>query len=1320
MANPNSTFDNAIPSSNSSIPPPPTSIPPPIPPVTPLIPSMHNPNFSNPPSYSPPPSINGTPSSMVFLNLPVHTKLSRTNFLAWRSQIEPVLHAYGLINFISAPPLSSTSIDTVTGQVILNPDYLAWYKQDQMILAWLRASLSEPILAQVVSSTTSLDLWRTLTQTFSASSRARLTELKKKLQSIAKGGNSCTDFIQQIRALSDELAFIGYLVPDQDLVMAVLGGLTSEYNAFIVAVNSRQEPISFLEVQSLLLSHEMLLQTQNPPAPTLPASSNPTAFYANSQHGNVRSSNSNRNFRSYKARGGFNRSAAPSVRPRVPNSQPLLPTPVSSATGTSGSADAGNQAKYETCQICFKRGHTTRGCWWRCDMRYSDDFDQVPSRSNPPGPPPQAHVAQARSTSLPTNEWYLDSGATHHVTSDINNLSSFEPYTGGDKLQIGDGNGMQILNTGSSVLSFGNFSINLNGVLHVPLFTKNLISLSKVLADNNLTIEFYSCFCIIKDRHTSTTILHARVINGLYRFTISPSSVPQAFLGEKVAADIWHYRFGHPSLDTTRKILIASNLPCTNSTLNVCCDCNVAKCHKLPFNNSSTVSMAPLELIHSDVWGPAPLVTSNGFRYFVIFVDDFTRFSWIFFLHSKDEVVKVFASFKLQVENLVGNNIKILRTDGGTEFKPITRLFPQIVHQTTCPYTPEQNGVAERKHRHIIELSLAVINHASIPLRFWDEIFASVVYLINRMPPSLLSIDCAPYQRLFNKPPNYLELKVLGSQCFPLTKQYNVHKLQPHSVECVFIGYAMSQKGYRCLQPSTGRIFVSRHAIFNEQVFPFKSANNTIPQSPTPPQFDLWLPTCHTVHSSPTNSLTLGLQRSVSNSTSHESPSGPHTSHSPSSGPSLGPNNALFPISLDAAQHSQRSNNSTDSDRASNSPPDRQMISSSLPDTSFADDSIAPPPQNSTHPGHAMVTRSKDNTRHPRHFPDFVAFLASAPISMDSSNRPNYTLVVLIYVDDIIVTGSSSSTISSLIHTLQARFALKDLGSLGYFLGIAVKKDHDGLHLSQQQYITDLLCRTHMIKAQPVPTPMAVNTSLSKYDGDPFHDPKLYRAVVGALQYVTITRPDITFPVNKCSQFMHNPTTSHWSAVKRILRYLNGTIHLGLSFKPASSPILHAYSDSDWAGCPDDKRSTSAFCIYLGPNLVSWSSKKQPTVSKSSTEAEYRSLALAAAELIWVQLILQELQYQPSQPPVLWCDNIGATFLASNHMFHARTKHVEIDFHFIRERVQSNQLTVKFISSRDQIADGLTKGLTTNSFLDIRNKLMITSGPSTCGGDIRL
>ena len=175
--------------------------------------------------------------------------------------------------------------------------------------------------------------------------------------------------------------------------------------------------------------------------------------------------------------------------------------------------------------------------------------------------------------------------------------------------------------------------------------------------------------------------------------------------------------------------------------------------------------------------------------------------------------------------------------------------------------------------------------------------------------------------------------------------------------------------------------------------------------------------------------------------------------------------------------------------------------------------------------------------------------------------------------------------------------------------------------------------------------------------------------------------------MSKVSQFMHDLRNSHWSVVKRILRYLKSTIDHGLLMKKCTSTQLFAYFDADWAECPDDRKSTSGYCVFLGSNILSWSSKKQPTVSRSSTEAKYKVVANAAAELLWIQALLKELGVFLSSAPILFCDNIGATYLSSNPAYHARTKHIEIDYHFVRDRVASKTLMVKFLSSKDQLAD---------------------------------
>lgn len=228
-------------------------------------------------------------------------------------------------------------------------------------------------------------------------------------------------------------------------------------------------------------------------------------------------------------------------------------------------------------------------------------------------------------------------------------------------------------------------------------------------------------------------------------------------------------------------------------------------------------------------------------------------------------------------------------------------------------------------------------------------------------------------------------------------------------------------------------------------------------------------------------------------------------------------------------------------------------------------------------------------------------------------------LYMLVYVDDIILTGNRSAAIDIVVEQLSSTFALQDMGALSYFLGIEVKSTGPDLLLSQKKYTLKVLNKAGLSQCKPANSPCSPSVHLSLGDSPCYDNPVRYRQTVGALQYLTLTRPDIAFAVNKVCQFMHSPTKNHWSAVKRILRYLQGTQDHGLLFQRNSELILHAYTDADWAGCPDDRRSIGGFAIYLGSNLISWAARKQRAVSRSSTESEYKALADTVVELTWLE-----------------------------------------------------------------------------------------------------
>ena len=319
-------------------------------------------------------------------------------------------------------------------------------------------------------------------------------------------------------------------------------------------------------------------------------------------------------------------------------------------------------------------------------------------------------------------------------------------------------------------------------------------------------------------------------------------------------------------------------------------------------------------------------------------------------------------------------------------------------------------------------------------------------------------------------------------------------------------------------------------------------------------------------------------------------------------------------------------------------------------------------------------------------------------------------IFLLVYVDDILITGNNTTLIKKVMDDLSKTFAFKTLGSAGYFFGFEVHRDKSGILLTQSKYISNLLKKANMVSAKSCSTPMCSSNKLACDKGVPFENPYLYRSLIGGLQYLTLSRPDIAFLVNKLSQFLQAPTDEHWKACKRVLQYLQGTISLGFHFKPTDRLELEGYADVDWASSLNDKKSSSGYYTYLGGNLIVWSSKKQHVVSLSSYESEYKAIAQATTKIIWLKALLCELGISLYNTcPVIWCDNTKAGLMAANPVFHSRTKHIEIASHFVREKVDSKELEVRYVPTEYQVADVFTKPLTANRFDILKHKLNIRS-----------
>nr|KYP41856.1 Copia protein [Cajanus cajan] len=319
----------------------------------------------------------------------------------------------------------------------------------------------------------------------------------------------------------------------------------------------------------------------------------------------------------------------------------------------------------------------------------------------------------------------------------------------------------------------------------------------------------------------------------------------------------------------------------------------------------------------------------------------------------------------------------------------------------------------------------------------------------------------------------------------------------------------------------------------------------------------------------------------------------------------------------------------------------------------------------------------------------------------------------LVYVDDILLTGNDLTFLHKFKSALAEEFSLKDLGFPNHFLSIEILLTSQGLFLTQHHYIQQLLERANMNDSKLVSTPMSSSFSFVISPNSSTYDAHLYHNLLGALHYLALTRPDIAFSVNKLSQSMQAPTTTHMQALKRILHYLKLVVDHGLHLTKSHTLSLTTFCDADWGGDKGDLKSTSSYIVHLRSNVISWSCKKQPTISCSSIEAEYRTIASTIAEL----LLLHELGVS-SSVPIIYSDNIGATYLCSNPVFHSRMKHLAIDYHFVRDLVSQNELKVTLVPSSHQLADLFTKPLSSPRHDFLKNKIGVIYSASILWGRV--
>jgi hypothetical protein len=279
-------------------------------------------------------------------------------------------------------------------------------------------------------------------------------------------------------------------------------------------------------------------------------------------------------------------------------------------------------------------------------------------------------------------------------------------------------------------------------------------------------------------------------------------------------------------------------------------------------------------------------------------------------------------------------------------------------------------------------------------------------------------------------------------------------------------------------------------------------------------------------------------------------------------------------------------------------------------------------------------------------------------------------IIVLIYVDDLILAGNNTVEITALKRLLDKKIKIKDFGPLHYFLGLEISRSKEGIFLNQRKYMLDLINSCDLLAGKLVQSPMIKDSLKNATETELFPEPERYRRLIGKIIYLTTTTLEIEYAVNQLSKHMHKPHQAHYHATIKIIHYMKNDPGQGLLYRNNSKLCIKAYSDADWATCPITRHSVTGYCVFLGDSLISWKCKKQSTVSRSSFEAEYRALSSTVCEIQCLTYLLKDFRVPFTSHALLFCDNESARHIVQNSVFHERTKHIEIDYHVVCERLQ--------------------------------------------------
>ncbi|GKV50619.1 hypothetical protein SLEP1_g57319 [Rubroshorea leprosula] len=799
--------------------------------------------------------------------------LDHTNFFVWKELMIPVLQSKGVYGHVDGSD---------SGPSPNSPDFDSWMQVDYQVLSWIQATISKDILQFILQPGKQLTAklaWESIHQLYQSQLSATALQLTQEFSGIQKqSGQSVMDYLQYVKGLSDRLFGIGHPVSDKDLVLRTIAGLDHSFSVAKRTIPQHVPFPTFLELRLLLLIEEANILQESSTSSLMNGSSSSSQllqlthpsdlqihYAAPLQRG--RGFGRNNTFRGGRTnRGRGSRGSGRTVWNHRSNFSGhssfgrgfgnVAHGASDFSTGYSGTHGAGfngslfaksdgqvvgfHSANSSTralppllptsptpiaCQWCNRLGHQARDCSF------------LTARPASASSAPQSLYANLVPAPMDPN-WYFDNGAQTHATNNPGKLLHSTPSSSSNFIQVGNGQLLPVTSHGNAFLFTSNSQFRLNNVLVAPHLTKNLVSVRQFTRDNNCSVNFDSFGFSIKDNKTKNVLLRWNSPDGLYSFSSGSFPSYPAVYSVSHSPDVWHCRLGHPGITSIQHLARRGLLPIERVTLppRLCHACQLGKHVRLPFSESCSFATKPFELIHSDVW-TSPTLSFSGIKYYLLFLDEYSHYLWVYPLSSKAQVFDSFLKFSTFVSTQFGAKIKALPCDNGREFD--NSQFASYFHthgihlRSSCPSTPQQNGKAERMNRTIMNMVRSLLFQANLPGKFWVEAIYVAVHLLNILPTSRLHF-LTPHEVFFGSPPKYDHLRTFGCACYPNMSATTPHKLAPRFTLCIFLGYPAHHKGYRCLDLATNKIIISRHVVFYETSFPY---TYTAPVSSPLPHF---------------------------------------------------------------------------------------------------------------------------------------------------------------------------------------------------------------------------------------------------------------------------------------------------------------------------------------------------------------------------------------------------------------------------------------------------------------------------------------------------